>query len=438
MDGFFILLLHKVSEVQKFKTKCIDFFKLIFPSSGTELVVFLFFLVAYGYLGSYIAIHHKIIFDSRIPWDAYFSFDNKSIVMTGGSFERHPLSYYFFNWIRESAFCFSDGKMDGNFRFALAWFSNIAVSMSILQVFKYLKNIIGLPLLPCLLILLFFGMFSTNILLSFTPENFTYTLFLLTLFNHYSAIKIRKEEKIPAAALALSGITIGGLTVTNLAKVFIPVLFEKNLFGNWKKLANAAFRVALTSISFALLYLNRIDFKYENIFSKTSQQYEKFSNVNSTPTWDMIFSYFFGGNILFSNFIIRDKHNMKGFEFKGIIMDVYSSWIPYLFITFLLMLICWSYFKNFRNKMVQILVVSFAFDIVIHCVMRFGIHTSYIYGGHFVFIYPLLLGWLLYAYRTSPKTLSFLTAALCILLVYLGTNNYLRMTEFFWFLETYY
>lgn len=129
---------------------------------------------------------------------------------------------------------------------------------------------------------------------------------------------------------------------------------------------------------------------------------------------------------------------MKGFEFKGIIMDVYSSWIPYLFITFLLMLICWSYFKNFRNKMVQILVVSFAFDIVIHCVMRFGIHTSYIYGGHFVFIYPLLLGWLLYAYRTSPKTLSFLTAALCILLVYLGTNNYLRMTEFFWFLETYY
>jgi hypothetical protein len=424
--------------VLKFKAKFINFFKLIFPSTGIELVVFLFFLVAYGYLGSYIAIHHKIIFDSRIPWDAYFSFDNKSIVMTGGSFERHPLSYYFFNWIRELALLFSDGKMDGNFRFALAWFSNIAVSLSVLQVFKYLKNIIQLPLIINLLLVLFFGSFSTTILLSFTPENFTYTLFLLTLFNHYSAIKLKKEEKIPALALVLSGITIGGLTVTNIIKVFIPVLFEKDIFRNWRKFGYAVLRVALVCISFILLYLNRIDFKYQNIFNKTSEQYEKFSNVKSTPIWDMISSYFFGGNILFSNFIIRDKHNMKGFDYKGIVMDVYSSWIPYIFIVVLLVLILWSYYKNLNNKLVHVLIISFLFDIVIHCIMKFGIHTSYIYGGHFVFVYPMLLGWLFYSYKGSPKMLSFLTVVLCMLWVYLSTNNYIRMTEFFWFLERYY
>jgi len=424
--------------VSKFKTKFINFFKLIFPSTGIELVVFLFFLVVYGYLGSYIAIHYKIIFDGRIPWDAYFSFDNKSIVMNGGSFERHPLSYYFFNWIRELALFFSDGKMDGNFRFALAWFSNIAVSLSVLQVFKYLKNIIQLPLLINILLILFFGSFSTTILLSFTPENFTYTLFLLTLFNHYSAIKLKKEEKIPALALAFAGITIGGLTVTNIVKAFIPVAFEKGLFKNWKKLGNAAFRVIFTCICFVLLYLNRIDFKYENIFNKTSEQYEKFSNVNSTPTWDMILSYFFGGNILFSNFLIRDKHNMKGYDYKGIIMDVYSSWIPYIFIALLLGLIFWSYFRNFKSKLVQVIMLSFGFDIIIHCIMRFGLHTSYIYGGHFVFAYPILLGWLFYSYKKSPKMISFLTVLFCLMFIYLATNNYLRMTEFFWFLNQYY
>lgn len=424
--------------MSKFKTKFIQFFKLIFPSTGLELVVFLFFLVIYGYLGSYIAIHHKIIFDSRIPWDAYFSFDNKSIVLTGGSFERHPLSYYFFNWIRELALLFSDGKMDGNFRFALAWFSNIAVSLSVLQVFKYMKNIIQLPLGINIVLILFFGSFSTTILLSFTPENFTYTFFLLTLFNHYSAIKLKKEEKIPALALVFSGVTVGGLTVTNIVKIFIPVLFEKGLFKNLKKFGNAAFRVALTCICFVLLYLNRIDFKYQNIFSKTSEQYEKFSNARSTPVWDMVSSYFFGGNILFSNFIIRDKHNMKGFEYKGIIMDVYSSWIPYIFIAVLMGLILWSYYKNFNNRLVQMVMISFFVDIIIHCIMKFGIHTSYIYGGHFVFVYPMLLGWLFYAYRESPKILSLLTAVICILFVYLGTNNYIRMTEFFWFLNNYY
>ncbi|MDQ0592390.1 hypothetical protein QFZ37_000759 [Chryseobacterium ginsenosidimutans] len=424
--------------MSKFKIKFIQFFKLIFPSTGIELIVFLFFLVSYGYLGSYIAIHHKIIFDSRIPWDAYFSFDNKSIVMSGGSFERHPLAYYFFNWIRELALFFSDGKMDGNFRFALAWFSNIAVSLSVLQVFKYVKNIIGLPLIINLLLVLFFGAFSTTILLSFTPENFTYTLFLLTLFNHYSAIKLKKEEKIPALALALSGVSIGGLTVTNIVKVFIPIAFERDLFKSWKKFGNAAFRVIFTCICFILLYLNRIDFKYENIFNKTSEQYEKFSNVKSTPTWDMILSYFFGGNILFSNFILRDKHNMQGYNYKAIVMDVYSSWIPYIFITVLLTLIFWSYFRNFKNKLVQVLMISFLFDMMIHCIMKFGLHTSYIYGGHFVFIYPLLLGWLFYSYRESPKILSFLTVVFSIIFVYLATNNYLRMNEFFWFLNNFY
>ncbi|WP_278351686.1 DUF6080 domain-containing protein [Chryseobacterium gleum] len=420
------------------KTKIISFFKLVFPSSYTEVAVFLFFITCYGILGSYIALHYRIIFDSRIPWDAYFSFDNKSILMTGGSFERHPLSYYFFNWVREFSLFISGGKMDANFRLTLAWLSNIIISLNIIQVFKYLKNIIHLPLGLSILIILFFGAFSTNIVLSFTPENFTYTLFLLSLYNHYAAIKLRKEEKTPAVALSLAGITIGGLTITNFIKVFIPLLFEKDLFRSWKKFANAALRVVVAVISFVLLYLNRIDFKYQNIFSKTNQQYEKFSNVESMPTWDMILSFFFGGNILFPGFIMSDKHNMKGFNFKGLYMDLYSSALPYFFIVILLILISWSYFKNFRNKWVQIIAISFAVDIIIHCVMRFGLHTSYIYGGHFVFVYPILLGWLFYAYRSSPKIMAFLTLTLLILFTYLLVNNIFRMTEFFWFMENYY
>lgn len=420
------------------KTKIINFFKLIFPSTYTELAVFLFFIICYGILGSYIALHYRIIFDSRIPWDAYFSFDNKSILMTGGSFERHPLSYYFFNWVREFSLFISGGKMDANFRLTLAWLSNIIISLNIVQIFKYLKNIICLPLWLSTLIILFFGAFSTNIILSFTPENFTYTLFLLSLYNYYAAIKLRKEEKTPAVALSLAGITIGGLTITNFVKVFIPLLFEKNLFRDWKKFGNAVFRVTVAVICFVLLYLNRIDFKYQNIFSKTNQQYEKFSNVESMPTWDMILSFFFGGNILFPGFIISDKHNMKGFDFKGLYMGLYSSAFPYFFIAILLILIMWSYFKNFKNKWVQIIAISFFVDIVIHCVMRFGLHTSSIYGGHFIFVYPLLLGWLFYAYRSSPKMMSVLTLTMILLFVYLLANNLFRMAEFFWFMETYY
>jgi hypothetical protein len=420
------------------KTKLINLLKQVFPSSYTELAVFMFFLLCYGILGTYIALHYRIIFDSRIPWDAYFSFDNKAIVMTGGSFERHPLAYYFFNWVREFSLFVSGGKMNATFRLTLAWLSNIAISLCIVQIFKYLNNIIRLPLKITLLLVLFFGFFSTSIILSFTPENFTYTLLLLCIYNYYAAVKLRKEEKIPGPALTLAGITIGGITITNLAKVFIPVLFEKDVFRSWKKFGNAVFRVALATVCFAFLYLLRIDFKYENIFSKTNQQYEKFSNVESIPDWDMMLSYFFGGSILFPSFMTTDKHNMKGFNFKGLLMEPYSSFFCYAFIIILLALILWSYFKNFKNKLVQIIAISFMLDILIHCIMRFGLHTSYIYAGHFIFVYPLLLGWLFYAYRTKPKILSFLVLTLVILFAFLLTNNLFRMSDFFQFLDTYY
>ncbi|WP_373739129.1 DUF6080 domain-containing protein [Kaistella sp.] len=415
-----------------------DFLKTIFPETKFELFLFLLFIIVYGILGTVIALDYRIIFDNRIPWDAYFSFDNRAIVMTGGGFERHPLANYFFNWIREFALLFSNGKMNETFRLVLAWCSNFAVSLSLVQIYKYLKNIITLPKKISLLILFFFSFFSTPILLSFTPETYTYTLLFLVLFNYYAALKLRKEEKIPATALALAAVSIGGLTVTNVVKVYIPLLFEKGVFRNWRKLGNLLLRGLISVSVFVFLFMYRLDFKFLNFLNKSGEQYEKFSNPNVTPVWDMIASWFFGGNMLFSGFVTRDYHNKKGFEYKALFMDVYTSWIPYVFVVAVLILILWSFVKNFKNKFVQILMISFLVDIVIHCILKFGLHTSYIYGGHFIFVVPLLLGWLFYGYKDSPKILSILYITVSILLFYLIVNNIFRMTEFFDFLEMYY
>lgn len=396
------------------------------------------FISVYGILGSFIALNYRIIFDDRIPWDAYFSFDNRAIVMTGGGFERHPLANYFFDWIREFGLLFSDGKKDETFRLVLAWCSNFAISLSLIQIYKYLKNIIVLPKKISLLIIAFFAFFSTNILLSFTPETYTYTLFFLVLFNYYAALKMRKGEKIPAPALIFAGVTVGGLTVTNIVKVYIPLLFEKNIFTQWKKFGNGVLRILASVAVFLLLFLNRLDFNFFRFLEKTEEQYEKFSNPKATPVWDMIASWFFGGNMLFAGFEVRDYHNKKGFEYKALFMDVYESWIPYLFVAAVLILVIWSSVKNFKNKLVLVLMISFLVDIVIHCILKFGLHTSYIYGGHFVFVYPLLIGWLFYAYKNAPKTLSFLYSILWILFIYLVLNNVFRMEEFFVFLDKFY
>ncbi|MPM79448.1 hypothetical protein SDC9_126482 [bioreactor metagenome] len=173
-------------------------------------------------------------------------------------------------------------------------------------------------------------------------------------------------------------------------------------------------------------------------FEKSGEQYEKFSKPRVTPLWDMVCSWFFGGNMLFSSFVIRDYHNNKGFQYKALFMEVYTSAVPYIFIALVLVLVFWAYFKNFKNKLVQVLMISFFVDIIIHCVLKFGLHTSYIYGGHFIFVVPLMMGWLFYSYKNSPKMLSFLFVTVSFLLFYLGINNFLRMEEFFTFLNQYY
>ena len=183
--------MQKILSLKKFK----DTLKLIFPSNGIEWILFIIFLTSYGILGSYIALNYRIIFDDRIPWDAYFSFDNRSIVMTGGGFERHPLSNYFFDFIREFALWISEGKKNEIFRLVLAWCSNFAVSLSLVQLFKYLRNIVRIPLKINVLITFFFAFFTTPILLSFTPETYTYTLLFLIAFNYYAAANSKKKRK---------------------------------------------------------------------------------------------------------------------------------------------------------------------------------------------------------------------------------------------------
>lgn len=422
----------------KFQQKFKYFLKTVFPSTKFEFLLFAVFLTIYGILGSFIALNYRIIFDDRIPWDAYFSFDNRAIVMTGGGFERHPLANYYFDWLREFAYLFSGGKRDATFRLVLACCSNFAISLSLIQIYKYLKNIIVLPKKISILIVFFFAFFTTNILLSFTPETYTYTLLFLILFNYYTALKLKKEEKIPATALTFAGVFIGGLTITNMVKIYIPIIFEKDIFRNWKKIGNAFVRIVISAAVFVLLFLYRIDFKYLNFLKKTETQYEKFSTAKVTPVWDMILSWFFGGNILFSPFEIRDYHSKKSFQFKALFMEVYDSYVAYIFVASVLIFLFWSYFKNFKNKFVRILMISFLVDVLIHCVLKFGLHTSYIYGGHFIFVVPLLVGWLFFAYKNSPKMLSFLYSSVWILFVFLLVNNIFRMEEFFQFLNAYY
>lgn len=417
--------------------KGLDFLKILGPENTIEVLLFLACIAAYGTLAAVIALDYRIVFDNRIPWDAYFSFDNRSIVLTGGGAERHPLANYFFDALRSAGLAVSDGTFNSTFRIVIAEMSAFAVSLSVVQVYKYLRNIVVLPIKVCLLLIALFSCFSTNILLSFTPETYTYTLLALTTYNYFAAGKLKAEKKISLAGVTAATVIIGGLTITNILKVYLPLVFEREAFKRRNFLLILG-RIALSLTVFLILYLNRLNFNIQTIIEKTGSQYERFSKPKVTPYWDMLSSWFFGGPLLFPSFVLRDYHNAKGFQYKAIFMDTYSEIYPYIFVGVIVALLLWSFVKNFRNPLFIILALSFGVDIIIHCVLKFGLHTAYIYGGHYIFLIPLFLGWLFSQYRSKPTVSKFLTGTVAILTVFLICNNVYRMQEFFTFLNLYY
>ncbi|MDY3547761.1 DUF6080 domain-containing protein [Riemerella anatipestifer] len=420
------------------KSKLYGILKQSCPSSWVEWALFIFFLVSYGILAKHIALTSTIVFDDRIPWDAYFSFDNRAIVMTGGGYERHPLSNYFFDAIREFSLWVSSGQKNHLFRLSLALLSSLAISWTMVFIFKYLKNIIQLSLASSLILVIFFGLFSTNIMLSFTPETYTYSLLFLSGFTYYAALRLTQKRTLSWGMLCLSSLVIGGLTITNIAKVYIPILFERKWYNNIKHLANAVAKVGLSVGVFLLLFMYRMNFQFSAFLDKTGQQYEKFSQPKLVPIWDMVVSWFWGGNVLFPSFIIRDYHNKQNFHYKALFMEVYTTNLSYVFVGLLFLLVVWGYLRGFRKPLVQVLMLSFLVDIMIHCVLKFGLHTSYIYGGHFVFVIPLILGWLLHSYRKNTNATLGLQLFLGLMTLFLALNNFYRMNEFLSFLAMYY
>ena len=111
-------------------------------------------MVVYGVFGWFIASQFRLVYDDRIPWDAYFSFDNYSIIVSG---EPGNVTHFLiiFNIIRESALWISGGKTNATFRIALSMLSTITVAFTMLQCYKYFRNIIKLPLSISLFLLLF-------------------------------------------------------------------------------------------------------------------------------------------------------------------------------------------------------------------------------------------------------------------------------------------
>lgn len=410
----------------------VGFFRLFLPLDKKETLIFGGFLAFYLFISLYFAFFSSLIDNPTKETDLYFSLDNPLIFKYGRShISGHPLTIiFYYPFVILGNFLASIIGLKAK-TVLFAALSSVMVSLSCLYVNRYARTIAELNDKTALLITTFFALFSTNLILSFTPETFTLSLFFLSFCAYYFASFIKEKRAIPlGSSIFLSSICLGGVTVTNFVKGLIPMLFS-----NEKKSTVIKKSLLIILSFFGILILTQITLyladgrsfyllmvEHQQVF--TSRGDESFFSYLTH-----VFGNFWGAPIFFSEVMDLTYYspavqqnismlNATGFRF----------WWQYLYIGILSGALIWAIVRNYKNRLMQVLVLLLAVDLGIHGVLKFGINTPFIYGGHWVYIVPLMLAWFFKDIQgKNMKTIHILFIGFITLL---AINNGFRMVEF--------
>ena len=322
--------------------------------------------------------------------DLYFSFDNNTIYKYGyQSIVPHPLMRY----LTSPIIFFGDllVALTGNFKaktFLWVLFCNYMIASSVLFIFKYLNKVISLDNKTSILIAILYAITPINLMLCFTPESFTISVYIITFVLYYTAYHIKSGTDIPIIEKAILSTTAAGITITNFVICTVPYLFfSKPIKSKIKDLA-----ILGGIIGIILIWITAT----QHLIADTKTRMEWFTHT-SGEFYKHVIDLFWGSPIFSPELWI---HKLRSDETDVISMDYYNYWWQYLMIFTITGLIIFSFIKNYKNKYVQILFLILIYNIFIHVIIKYGLDEPFMFGAHWVYIVPLLLGWL---YKSFPK-----------------------------------
>lgn len=400
-----------------------DIARELLPKGKKELYLLGFLLISYLSYSLFFGLETALVAHAERRMDLYFCFDNPVVFRRGyANAGGHPfLQMFSYLFILAGDIL---GKLVGmELRIIIFLLCTcLAVSMSVVYTFRYLSKIIELDLRISYTISLFYALFSTLIILAFTVESFTWSLWMLSFFVYYFSKKIKENEKSRLFTYLFSTLVLGGITVTNVVKGWIPLLFQ-----NYKVRDKVKMTLTLGLTFLILIYF--VDF-YSLVFTRIQYFYDDFYDSANAGYCKLVLSYFWGAPILLSSLHMSSSAigMWKGVYHPMISNSIYSEWWQYLFIVVILLFIVLALVKNYRNKLVKYLFLLLLFDVFLHTILQAGLYEAIIYGGHWVYTIPLFIGWLYKSLNAKQRKILFIS--LCSMIVFLAINNGFRMFEF--------
>jgi hypothetical protein len=400
-------------------------FRSFLPQNKREWFLYVVLMFFYTGYSTILVFRSSFVDCPHMVPDIFSSFDTSYVYHYGiENHEGHPLMVYALKPI-----LIVGGKLSallGGKAKAVFWLSiwTSLISLSVVYVERYLWQVVELDKFRRYLITAFYSFFSTNLVLCFVIDSFTMSLFLLTFTVGFYSYCIKRNENVGFPSNLFLAFALGGITITNFAKGIIPVFFFNDAVKiKVRKTVIAGILFGIV-VFFALLRVN--------VFERLFWRLNEFTSVvvDNHSLWEKVTDTFWSIPIFFSTIAWRRERAYADFFEGGMIYtDYYHYWWQYLFSGILLLLVIFAVVKNRRNKLAWLLVALFGVDIFIHPVYGYGATENFfIYGGHWVYVVPLLLGWLYKRVERRQKQL--LTALLSCLLLAIVVNNSLQMVNF--------
>lgn len=391
------------------------------PKGKMEFLIFCVFFLFYISYSLIVAFKTSII-DSDILVDVYFSFDNPQYYRQGFSYvEAHPLIRHIMYPLLYVGNLLKD--IFGYKIKALFFAVNFVLlsSLSCAYIYRYFVKIVGLDKIAAIIMTCFFGFMSTNLILCFTPESFSLTSFALVAMVLFYSERIKQERSVPFIANLCFPLFIGGITFTNFVKGLIPMIFVKEKF-----------KVTFIKMGVVTFVFCLILFLTPGFLGGIYNMYGMFGHHPSYEYFDdmyliQIVDSFWGAPIFFPRIFVE-----KDFVFELLVdkicLDFYHHFWQYIFVGVLFILVLFSIFKGFKNKYVVMVCLLLGVDVAIHIILKYGFKELHIYGGHWVYCVPILLGWL-FKY-VSGRQYKALLIVMTIMLFALCANNVYELINF--------
>lgn len=400
-----------------------EVFVSLLPKNKKEIILLLLFIVFYQSYSVFLALYTSVIDNQDWIYDIYFSFDNPIILKQGYVYlEGHPLMMYFtlpFIYLGDLlASIGGDYKLKTIF---LAFICTTLISMSVVYVYRYLVEIIKVKGYALYLFVVFYGLTATNLTLAFTPESFTITAFFLPFTIYYYSKCIQQKQDVFLASNTLFAMTLGGITITNFAKGIIPILFLRN---SWKVIIRKIVIISLLFLGVMIF----LQLKYDFIGMIKMRLSGNISLPSTGLYYEKVIDLLLTAPIFFSE-IIMMKINVDGAWMDAISLDFFRYWWQYAFTIIIFGVLAYATFKNYKNRLVQILLLLLLEDVVIHVLIRYGLRDGFIYGAHWMFVVPFLLGWL-YTSLSRDRDKKILLFTTTCLFIFMMINNFVQLSNF--------